>query len=69
MDTVRVILMIAASALVLTALLYAVIGRRWSFGQSVLWVVVILLVPLLGSVVFLVVDHMRANDRRRAATG
>jgi uncharacterized protein YacL len=51
-------------ALVLTALIFAILSKNWSFFQSLLWVVVILVVPLLGSVLFFVVDAKFGRERR-----
>ncbi|GAB3413892.1 hypothetical protein [Flindersiella endophytica] len=51
-------------AMVLTALIFAILSRNWSFFQSLLWVVVVLAVPLLGSVLFFVVDAKFSRERR-----
>lgn len=58
-----VTLSIAMLALVITALVFAIGSKNWSVGQSLLWVLAILLVPVVGSIVFLAVDG--TLDRRR----
>jgi hypothetical protein len=51
-------------ALVLTAVIFAILSKNWSVFQSLLWVVVLLVVPLLGSVLFFVVDAKFGRERR-----
>jgi 4-amino-4-deoxy-L-arabinose transferase-like glycosyltransferase len=55
-------------ALVITALLYVVFSRRWTLGESALWLIGILLIPLVSRIVFLIQDQKQAN-RQRAACG
>lgn len=61
-----VALTIAALALVITALIYAIVSKNWSVGQSLLWVLAILVVPVLGSIAFLIADH-KLDRKRKAA--
>ena len=58
--------MAAYLGLVLLAVIVAIVSKHWTFLQSVLWVLVILAVPLVGSVLFLILDA-RAGGEALAA--
>jgi hypothetical protein len=69
LTTIKVILLIAELALVVTAVLYVVFSRRWTLRQSALWLLVILIIPWAGSIVFLLADQVQASRRRALRTG
>jgi hypothetical protein len=68
MEHLTLVLGVAGLSLVITAVLFVIFSPRWTFGQSALWLLVIVLVPVLGGVVFLVADEWKRR-RGPAAPG
>ncbi|AOS64914.1 PLDc N-terminal domain-containing protein [Actinoalloteichus hymeniacidonis] len=49
----------AGGAVIILALLIVVTTERWNLGQTLIWVLVIFAIPVLGALVFLILDHQR----------
>jgi hypothetical protein len=60
---------VAEFSLVITAVLFVIFSSRWTLGESVLWILVILFIPLIGSIVFLVVDERKRKRLRVGRLG